>query len=127
MWHGRDNKVSSLVLAVGASLLLSGCAPDGPEAGIPTHPSDRYSITLAWDAPSTDAVGRPLEDLSGYRLYYRESASPAGNETVIELGSETRATVTGLPAGAYLFAVTALDTLANESDLSEPLLVEVGR
>ncbi|MGB5526180.1 MAG: fibronectin type III domain-containing protein [Gemmatimonadota bacterium] len=105
---------------------LAGCAPDGPGGGIPTHPGDTYSVTLEWDAPTTDALGRPLQDLSGYRLYYWESEFAAGSETMIELGAETGVTVSGLLAGDYLFAVTALDTLGNESELSDPLPVEVG-
>ena len=45
---------------------------------------------------------------------------------MIELGPATRVTVSGLLAGDYLFAVTALDNMDNESDLSDPLSVEVG-
>lgn len=127
MW--RERYMRTCVLAVGALLgvaIAAGCAPDGSDSGIPTHPTDTYSVTLEWDAPTTDAVGRPLEDLSGYRLYYRETDSTAGSETMIELGAQTRVTVPGLPAGNYLFAVTALDTLGNESDLSDALPVELG-
>ncbi|MFC1530860.1 fibronectin type III domain-containing protein [Gemmatimonadota bacterium] len=127
MWRERYTKTGALAFgAVVAITFTVGCAPDGPGDGIPTHPGDTYSVTLEWDAPTTDAVGRPLEDLSGYRLYYRETESASGSETVIELGSETRVTVSGLPAGDYLFGVTALDTLGNESDLSDALPVEVG-
>jgi hypothetical protein len=45
---------------------------------------------------------------------------------MFEVGTATRATVHGLPAGEYVFAVTALDTPGNESDLSDPLPVQVG-
>lgn len=126
MWRERYTKTGAMAVgAVLAFAFAAGCAPDGPGDGIPTHPGDTYSVTLEWDAPTTDAVGRPLEDLSGYRLYYRETDSAAGSQTMIELGAETRVTVSGLPAGDYLFAVTALDTIGNESDLSDPLPVEV--
>ena len=127
MWRERYRKASALALgAVLCLALAAGCAPDGSDTGIPTHPSDTYSVTLEWDAPTTDAVGRPLNDLSGYRLYYRETNSAAGSETVIELEAQTRVTVSGLPAGNYLFAVTAVDALGNESDLSDALPVELG-
>ncbi len=103
------------------------CSPEGPEGGLPTHPSDGFSVTLGWDAPTEDAVGRPLTDLARYRLYYSPTSPPAGSEGVrIDLGLETRATVPGLPAGRYFFAVTAIDLVGNESDLSAPLEVEVG-
>ena len=127
MWRERYMRTGVPALGVLlVSVFAAGCTPEGPGDGIPTHPSDTYSVTLEWDAPTTDAVGRPLEDLSGYRLYYRETESAAGSETMIELGAETGVTVSGLAAGDYLFAVTALDTLGNESDLSNPLPVEVG-
>ena len=127
MWRERDMRMN--VPMLGAALafaLAAGCTPDGPATGIPTHPSDTWSVTLEWDAPTTDAVGRPLDDLSGYRLYYREIDADAGSDVMIELGADTRVTVAGLAAGDYLFAVTALDTLGNESDLSDPLPVELG-
>ena len=128
MWRRRYTGADAFALgAVLALALAAGCTPDAPGDGIPTHPTDTYSVTLEWDAPTTDAVGRPLEDLSGYRLYYRETDSAAGSETMIELGPETRVTVSGLPAGDYLFAVTALDTLGNESDLSDLLPVQAGQ
>lgn len=127
MWRERDMK--SRVLGGGVAALLAlaaGCAPDGPDGGAPTHPTDTYSVTLEWEAPTTDAVGQPLDDLSGYRLYYAETGSPAGSGTMIEVGPATRARIQGLSVGEYLFAVTALDTLGNESELSDPLPVRVG-
>lgn len=127
MWRERYRREGALALSAVLSLAVAaGCTPDGSTGGVPTHPTDTYSVTLEWDAPTTDAVGRPLLDLSGYRLYYRATDSAAGSETVLELGAQTRVTVSGLPAGSYLFAVTALDTLGNESDLSDALPVELG-
>jgi len=128
MWHHRNSR-NGRALAAGTLVVLavSSCTPDGPEDGPPTHPTDRYSLTLEWDAPTLDAVGRPLEDLAGYRLYVSTDPPSASIDAdVIEVGDTTRYTVTGLEAGSYLFAVTALDELGNESDFSEPLPAEVG-
>jgi hypothetical protein len=120
-------RVAALTAAGGALAMLFACTPEGPEGGIPTHPSDGFSVTLEWDAPSLDAAGQPLTDLAGYRLYYSPTLPPSGPEGErVDLGLETRATVSGLPAGRYFFAVTAMDTVGNESDLSEPLEVEIG-
>ena len=103
------------------------CSPDGPAGGLPTHPSDGFSVSLEWDSPTQDALGRPLTDLAGYRLYYSPSPLPAGSEVFrLDLGLDTRVTVAGLPAGPYSFAVTAVDHDGNESDLSAPLDVDVG-
>jgi hypothetical protein len=110
-----------------AIVSASSCTPDGPDSGPPTHPTDRHSLTLEWDAPTMDAVGRPLEDLAGYRLYYSsDPPSAALDAEMVEVGDTTRYTVTGLAAGDYLFAVTALDEDGNESDFSDPLPAEVG-
>ena len=113
--------------AVGALALPLGCSPDAPDGGLPTHPSDGYSVTLEWDPPTLDAMGRPLSDLDGYRLYYSRSLPPSGPEgTAVEVGLEARVTVSGLPEGTYYFAVAAVDTAGNQSDPSAPLEVEVG-
>lgn len=128
MWRERDNRSMATVLAFCMCLapaLASGCAPEGPSGELPTHPSDTYSVSLEWDAPTTDAMGRPLDDLASYRLYYRYVDEDEFGVPV-EAGLATTATVEGLPAGEYLFAVTAVDTEGNESDLSDPLPAEVG-
>ena len=129
MKRGRAStrRMAAFAAAFGAVGALHGCSPDGPEDGLPTHPSDGFSVTLEWDAPTRDALGRPLTDLAAYRLYYSPTLPPTGPEGVrLDLGSDTRATVSGLPAGRYYFAVTALDLVGNESDLSAPLEVETG-
>lgn len=128
MWRRRDNRwgATAAALSVGLPLMLaSACAPDGPSGGLPTHPSDTYSVSLEWDAPTTDAMGRPLTDLAGYRLYYRlVDADEFGPP--VEVGAATDVIVDGLYAGDYRFAVTALDVEGNESSLSNLLPVEVG-
>jgi len=120
-------RVWGLVGATAALALPLACSPDAPEGGLPTHPSDSYSVTLAWDAPTLDAMGQPLSDLDGYRLYYSTSEPPSGPEgSSVEVGLEAEATVSGLPAGTYFFAVAAVDTAGNESALSASLEVEIG-
>ncbi|MCL7972701.1 MAG: fibronectin type III domain-containing protein [marine benthic group bacterium] len=118
---------TAVVVAAAIVLSTHACSPDAPGGAIPTHPSDGFTVALEWDPPTQDALGRPLADLAGYRLYYSTSLPPMGPEGVIfELGADPRATVDGLPAGVYFFAVTAVDVAGNESDLSSPLEVEVG-
>jgi hypothetical protein len=120
-------RAPALLAALGMLGMLAACSPEGPEGGLPTHPSDGYAVTLEWDAPTLDASGQPLMDLAGYRLYYSPAQPPSGPEGArLELGLETRATVSGIPAGRYFFAVTALDSAGNESDLSAPLEVDIG-
>ncbi|MDP2470767.1 MAG: fibronectin type III domain-containing protein [Candidatus Palauibacterales bacterium] len=123
----RTRRVAALLATIALFGAPYACSPEGPEGGLPTHPSDGFTITLEWDAPTQDAAGQPLTDLGGFRLYYSPSLPPSGAEGIrIDIGLDTRATVTGLPAGRYYFGVTAVDLAGNESDLSDPLEVEVG-
>ena len=135
MWQTRNTRVrrtqpehrGGMALLVAVGCVLSGCAPDAPEGGFPTHPGDRFAVTLEWDAPATDAVGGALDDLAGYRLYYSDASPPSGpGGVVLEVGLVTRRTVGDLAPGIYFFAVTAYDRDGNESIPSGELQVEVG-
>ncbi|MEK6253819.1 MAG: fibronectin type III domain-containing protein [Gemmatimonadales bacterium] len=127
MWHDRNNRIGQTLVACAIALVsVSSCTPDAPEGGPPTHPTEGFSLTLEWNAPTTDAVGRPLDDLAGYRLYYSPDHPSVEDAEVVDVGDVTRFTVTGLAAGNYLFAVTALDEDGNESEFSDPLPAEVG-
>lgn len=103
------------------------CQPGAPADF--TGPPDQirtFSITLAWDPPTTDASGAPLIDLDEYRLYYSQS-SPVSREnaTMVEVGSEPTFTLHGLQAGIYYFTVTALDMDGNESTMSGEVSAEL--
>jgi hypothetical protein len=78
------------------------------------------SVTLAWDAPTTNADGSVLEDLAGYRVYY---GTISGNySTNIDVGMDTTAQII-LPnnGSTYYFATTAYDTSGNESGFSNEM------
>ena len=81
------------------------------------------SVTLFWDAPTTNADGTPLIDFAGYRLY--QGTSPGQYTTPIETGSAPQFTVNGLASGSYFFTVTAYDLVGNESTFSNELSVTV--
>ena len=78
------------------------------------------TAVLSWVAPSTSSDGTPLTDLSGFRVYYGQTAplSKAVSQQ-IAVDDITTYTVSGLQPGLYYFAVTAVDFLGNESDFSE--------
>lgn len=116
-------------LCLGVALALAACRPAGPVDGSPTEPPQgraTVSITLAWDAPTTDAAGRPLDDLAGYRLYFGPTSplDPA-RDTAVEVGLETSHTLRDLQPGTYFFAVSAIDEAGNESELSNEVGAEL--
>jgi hypothetical protein len=85
-------------------------------------------VMLGWD-PNSEA------DLAGYGAYYFRLDDPSvvynlfGYVSIEELNdsSNPTITITGLDLGAqYQFAVTAYDTVGNESSFSIPVCAEVG-
>lgn len=111
-------------------LLLAAiaCSPPSPDGLTEPNPApSTYSVSLAWDPPTTDAMGDPLSDLAAYRLYV-SSETPLVRESarMIDVGDEPAHTVTDLEPGIYYFAVSALDTEGNESALSQEVSAQVG-
>jgi len=76
-------------------------------------------VSLAWD-PVTDT------DLAGYKVYYGTGSRTYG--TPLLAGNQATYTVSSsyLPPGyTYYFAVTAYDTLGNESDYSNEVYLTI--
>jgi hypothetical protein len=73
-------------------------------------------VKLAWD-PS------PASSLAGYRVYYG-TLSGAYNAP-LDVGNATTCTVSGLPASAFYFAVTAYDIDGQESDFSNEISLSI--
>ena len=73
-------------------------------------------IKLAWDPPTTSVDGNPANP-AGYMIYYGTSSGTYG--TPIDVGNVTEYTLDGLTEWqTYFIAVTAYDTLHNESGYS---------
>jgi fibronectin type 3 domain-containing protein len=104
-------KISIIFPMLTLLLTISGCGDGGSGSSI-----SGASVTLTWDAPTTNSDGSPLTDLNGYKIYYGTSS---GNYTeVIDIGNVTSYTIGNLSSGIYYFAVTAYNTSGNESDFS---------
>ncbi len=74
------------------------------------------SISLTWDAPTTNTDGTALTDLAGYKLYY--GTSPGVYTTTVTLGTATSHVINDLSPGTYYFAVTAVNSEGAESECS---------
>jgi chitodextrinase len=83
-----------------------------------TPPLPVYSVTLAWDAPTTNVDGSPLTNLAGYWLYYGTSSGVF--TTNVNIGNATTYTISNLPYGTYYFSVKAYNSNNNFSDYSAP-------
>lgn len=89
-----------------------------PPFSINVAQSARGNVTLSWEAPTRNADGSPLRDLTGYRIHYgtesrqydliHDIANPGVQTVVIENLTPTR----------WYFAVTAVDSSGQESKVS---------
>ncbi|MFO1395085.1 MAG: putative Ig domain-containing protein [Steroidobacteraceae bacterium] len=77
--------------------------------------------TLSWVPPTQHVDGTPLTDLAGYRVMYGQSATTLDNTLQVAGASITTATIQGLKAGTWYFAVKAYTADGSESDLSTPV------
>lgn len=119
--------IDRLVAAVVVGFLagaLCGCGGGGGGSGSGVNPPPindppTYSVTLAWDAPTTNADGTPLDDLGGYVIYDGTSSGSYGMWT--DVGNVTQFTLDSLTAGTYYFVVTAYDASGNESSYSNEI------
>jgi hypothetical protein len=80
-------------------------------------PLQAGQFQLSWMAPTKNADGTALTDLTGYTLYYGQASQ--NYAMTVDVGDQTTYTLAGLEEGrTYYFAVTAYDTSGNESALS---------
>jgi len=75
------------------------------------------SVSLRWDAPTTNTDDTPLTDLAGFNIYQGTETGVYGSP--VNVGYTLCHIVTGLTAGiTYYFAATAYDVTANASNYS---------
>ena len=80
-------------------------------------PAAAGTVTLAWDAPTTNTDGSPLTNLAGFNVYY--GTAPGVYSGPVDVGPVLQNQIVDLPDGnTYYFAVTAYDTYGNESGYS---------
>lgn len=90
--------------------------------------AEAASLSLSWNAPTTNADGTRLSDLAGYRVYMG-TATPACPSAAFHAvsspirtpasGQTVSTSITALSAGTtYVVRITAVDTTGNESACS---------
>lgn len=77
------------------------------------------SVTIKWQAPTTNEDGSTLDDLAGFRIYVGATPGAYGSPIAIEDADARAYEVTGLvPGVTRYFVMTALDRGGNESRFS---------
>ena len=128
-----NKKACFLVLS--ASLIITslfGCGGGGANLNASTSNNgdqtvtDGAVVTLAWDAPTTNTDGSPLNpatDLSQYKIYYgTASLTYTTVVNVINPGTTTISQTLNLSPGTYYFSVTTVDTSGQESSYSNEVM-----
>ena len=76
------------------------------------------SVTLKWTLPTEYEDGTPLQDLAGYRIYWRNISATQRLSIEIDDPRLSAIVISNLPAGIYLFSMTAYNEAGVESALS---------
>jgi hypothetical protein len=76
------------------------------------------SARLSWSAPTANVDGSPLKGPASYRIHYGTDPNNLSHRIEIRDPSVVSWTVSGLTAGTWYFAVTALGADGSESEYS---------
>jgi hypothetical protein len=123
------NKKAGFVLLASLIIIsLFGCGGGGGSANLNASTSSNgdRTVTLAWDAPTTNADGsslNPATDLSLYKIYYgTASLTYTQIVNVTNPGTTTISQTLNLSPGTYYFAVTTVNTSGQESSYSNEVM-----
>lgn len=75
-------------------------------------------MTLTWAAPAQNVGGTALTDIAGYLVRWGTSPTNLPNVVQVVGASATSATVSGLSAGTYYFAVVTVNMAGESSPIS---------
>ena len=118
----KHKRLINLSIIITLILAIAGCGGGGSGGsgggGSTSSTTDvtisTGSVTLSWDAPTTNSDGSPLSDLAGYKVYYGTSSGNYTNS--VDVGNIAGSSVSSLTPGSWCFSVTAYDTSGNESN-----------
>lgn len=76
---------------------------------------------MAWDAPTKNTDGSPLESLAGYYIYYGDSPAALTHVIQIREPASRGYVVRHLSPGTHYFSVSAYTASGAQSGLCVPL------
>jgi hypothetical protein len=98
-------------LAAGTAAITAASGSISATTVLTVNPAT--SVTLSWDAPTTNTDGTPLTDLAGYTVYY--GTVPGNYTRTMAAGNATTITISNLSPGTHYFAVTSVNSAGTES------------
>lgn len=109
----RDISPYAAVAAVALVLLAALMFATTAQAQTPAT----WNATITWTPPTTRADGSPV-DLRGFYVYRGAAADALFERTFVPGGATATYSFAALPTGTSYFAVAAVDTAGNESEVS---------
>jgi hypothetical protein len=100
-------RIVQAVLATAAAGMLVACGT-----------AETGSVTLRWTAPTENEDGTSLQNLAGYRIYWRESGEPVEHVVVITDPTATSYEIDRLANGRWHAGVAVFTEDDLESDLA---------
>ena len=107
-------RYDNIVISVSDGQVTSSLAP----FSIDVEAFGGGSATLVWSVPTERTDGTPLNNLSGYNLYYGQASGDYANKIEVENSGLTSYMVENLSSGPWFFVVTAVDSDGLESNPS---------
>jgi hypothetical protein len=84
------------------------------------------SLTLSWDAPTTNADGTTLTNLNGYRILYGVKSGVYTQTVSVNGAGLTRYTLEGLQTGTqYYLVMIAVNSTGTQSEKSHEVVVDM--
>jgi hypothetical protein len=79
------------------------------------------SVTVSWMPPTQNTNGTTLTNLAGYNIYYGTSGSSLNNVVKLTNPGLTTYVLSNLAAGTWYFAMTAVNSIGQESPRSNEM------
>jgi hypothetical protein len=96
-----------------------------PSFEIRVDPVSRGAVTLMWTPPNENVDDSLLEDLSGFNVYWGTQPGELAPHTSVPGAGITSHFIEGLEPGLYFFALTAINAMGIESELSDHTVILV--
>jgi hypothetical protein len=128
-WAGFDSRTGKLAGTpasgdTGNDTNISISVSDGtltarlPAFDVTVMPEQKGSASLSWQAPTSNADGTPIEQLSGYKVFYGSASRQYTNSIPLADPALTSVTIEQLEPATWYFAVKAIASSGIESDYS---------
>lgn len=113
--HRTPFRIAMTAMAIAGAAAGSACG--GGNGSLETQgqvggtPAATYDATVTWTRPALNTDGSPLSDAVGYRVDYGIDPTNLTLSVSVAGVSSTSATIDGLSAGTYYFAVATLNSV----------------